>query len=207
MPFRRSFRPRRRRRRRTRRMLMRRTRRVRLAPERKVIDVSALSPLNNAGEFNYLNLSAQGVGSDQRIGAQQLNVSVAVRFTSLLTVGGSASAAIRLMLVLDKQPNGVAFTLADLFQTPTVPVNSFLLPATMGRFRVLRNIRMNLGPAIPERSGQFFKRVRIPSRYSGFAAGIADIQTNALVWLILSDEAVAGNNPTISWSARVSFTG
>ncbi len=207
MPFRKSFRSRSRRPRRRRRRKMRRTRRPRLDQEVKHASNTVSVAVSTTPFIRYLNVTAQGTDVSSRIGIQQLNVSLAFRWTYVTTVGGAAAPVLRLMIVHDKSPNGVPMVLGSILQDPTVPLTSFINMDNANRFRVLVNRRLTLGPADPAKQGSFFKKLNIKTRYSGPGGSEASLRTGAIVLLIVGVETTAATNPFLDFSSRVRFLG
>ncbi len=119
----------------------------------------------------------------------------------------SASRTIwRIMLVQDKQTNGAEFDPSELLQDDTV-LDNLVSPYNTDnnhRFRVLYD---ELAPGKSANSAiwvrKIFKKVRIPLTYDASAGTIADLTSNSLALLIMSDEDT--NTPVMTYNVRLRY--
>ncbi len=142
----------------------------------------------------------QGNTTSTRIGA---SVDLVVwQLNMRLTVNASATNTfVRVLLVQDKQPNGAAFTSADLLTSSTV--NAMQLPASQNRFVIYVDEVFALAPNWKTNQVKTFRvDLNFQTLYGlGNAGTIADITSNSLYLCTLSNEAT--NTPLMSWSSRV----
>lgn len=210
MPFRRRNRrvSRRRRRvfRRRRRPRMRRRRRLALDPERKDnTTVIAAQTIPSTGTIILLNGVATGANPDQRIGRQALWLSASGQMNFNLGAAALVPQAIKVWLILDRQPQGIAMVMADFLDTATLPTISARNLENTARFKVLWTRRIVLQAFIPSKLMTVFKPMRITSRHFSTLPGIANMSTNALFLIFASDVAVA--LPTVDFTLRLRFVG
>jgi len=204
MPFRRR-RPRRRRRRRPRRRFRRRMR-SRLDPEKKNHDFNLIDAnMNPAGTSVHMNDIPQGITENDRIGRQALMLSIFLKFNCKLGAGATIPAAVRVWLLVVKQPAGIVPTIGDFLQTVALPTTSPRSLNQLGQFKVIWTKRMTLDIFNPIRQGVAFKRMRLKTRWIGLNGTAADTETGS-VWLIWASDAGV-NPPTITFSTRLRYTG
>lgn len=120
---------------------------------------------------------------------------------------GDTTNAVRLILILDKQPNGAAPTVNDILEstgsvvTPYNPINY----QNRTRFKFLMNKFMFVSTNGPEvLGGKYFKKFKKPIVVSyNETSGLPN--TNALWLLAISDSAVGVPNPSVYVQSRVYF--
>lgn len=190
MPFRRRKIPSRRRSKKTfgrRRPIMRRFPR----PEQKYNDVSNNVTVTTTPHLALLNGVVKGTDAVSRLG--QVTAAASNFFVGFTKINVAASeSVIRIALILDHQPDGLAFTMTDVFTNADT-----ISPRNVGngtRFKILFEKRYALsvsGPMIF--NVKSFKKLYFKARYNlGNAGTIADIQTNSLYILAVSNEATNG---------------
>lgn len=171
--------------------------------EFKYVDhVATITPSTTA-TLLALNDMAQGDTSSTRDGQSILMKSVYLQFTSTINASGVAT-FIRCILFLDSQANASIATVATLLLNAT-DVTSPLLIGSGNRYKVLYDRRIALTSAGRQGAiSKCYKRLNIHTKYNtGNAGTIADIVSNSLVLLFMSNEAT--NTPSISYSARLRF--
>lgn len=161
-------------------------------------DVDSVVP-NSA----LLNGCGQGLLDYQRIGSEVMFRSIFMRGT--VTFPDSTN-FVRLLLVIDTQPNAALPALADLLTFPGVPTISYIAPKALQRFQILAD-KVYCGGA----NGPVAKNVRIArklnfkTRYLGAGNTIADINTNSLIFFYITDSGVVPN-PNVELAIRVTYT-
>lgn len=199
-------------------------------PERKYFDTnSAASAVNLAQNgvivYSSLNLVTQGNGENQMIGRKmvikrismkgQMNF-IAQNATGVANV--TAGDKIRLVLILDKQCNGAAATISQIFQDQDI--ESFLNLENKSRFQVLKewigivNREITFNPT----AGQFAvgnalldinfsKKCNIPIEFapevSAGTRAIEEIKSNNLLLVGFNQSSVAQN---VSIITRIRYT-
>lgn len=122
-----------------------RKKRQALKVELKYVDVSATAAgLNTTGVVQCINLSAEGDDNTNRDGRQTQNVSVAIR--GLIRPEDNTTPAptlVRVMIVWDRQPNGVLAPLNQILQNATAL--SFNNLDNKRRFKIIRDYQFALG--------------------------------------------------------------
>ncbi len=165
-----------------------------------------------------LNLIPQGTEQSQRIGRKCTLKSINVRFNVKLgsqTGPLAASETVRVMVVLDKQCNGLAATVAGLLETANY--QSFNNLAEKSRFRVLcdrtydLNAQASSGAAGADETAPvvindtLFKSVNLPIEFNEGATGaITEIRSNNVFMLAIAE---IGGLASIDGTARVRFVG
>lgn len=121
------------------------------------------------------------------------------------TIGGVC----RIAIVLDKQPNGAAFTSSDLLSdiTPIDNVNSLRNLSNRKRFKLLKDIRVTTTSAGSNQSrcGEIYLNLKgITTVFnSGNTGAISDITSNAIYIYYVSTSAL--NAPEFSYHGRLRF--
>ncbi len=166
--------------------------------ELKFLDVDvddAVVAVNGTVISGSLPTIAQGVTENTRIGRKCTIASINWRYTYSIGVTASMQngETVRLMLVLDKQCNGAAAGLADIFETDHY--QSFNNLANKGRFRTLMDRTIDINPqaaggngtandtAGVNVSGSFFTKCKIPIEYdtSVSTGDVGSIRSNNLL--------------------------
>ncbi len=158
-----------------------------------------------AGFVRPLVLLSQGDGNANRDGNQIKITNIYFKYWIQASSAASASAT-RVMLVIDKQPNGALFTLAQLLKNVTVidAINSPLHEDFRRRFRILYDRRHFTDDSRNQISSGFYsKSMQLPIRYSGTAGDITDLSETNLCLVHLSDEAT--NEPLLNAFVRILF--
>lgn len=171
--------------------------------EKKFIDstVSAQN-ITNTGALSLLNGVTTGDSMSTRDGQSIKCISILfsgkMRLTSVANV-----MQVRLIIFRDMQANGAAPAATDLLVSASV--TSALNLSNGKRFSVLYDRRFTLEPNGDQGAfAHFFRKLNFHTRFNtGTAGTIADIQTNSLYLLYLSDEAT--NYPLLTSDCRVRF--
>lgn len=192
-------------------------------PELKWLDEEGLYAITGlTGAKSVLaqsfNVVEQGTGPSQRIGQKIVVKSIGVNFSMWMPAGSLApnivqSHLLRIILVCDKQNNGVGFTTPDVLYDVTDPLDpsaqSFRNLTNSGRFNVLSDTRYNLnytgvaGDAVVTNvvhcaqtlvSAQIWKDVNIPIEFSGTGSGaLPNIRSNNIAALfVLESRPILG---------------
>lgn len=192
------------------------------APELKWLDEQALYNIGpGAKSFiaQSFNVVPQGTQASQRIG-QRINIkSIGINFsawmpTGIIPAASPQSHLLRLILVCDKQNNGLGFTTPDLLHDGVTPADpsaqSFRNLTNSGRFQVLSDTRYNLNynaitgievsapgfvvAAQTLTSGQIWKDVNLPIEYgAGGTGALSEIRSNNLAMvMVLESQPLAG---------------
>lgn len=190
--------------------------------EVKYLDSTINFALNNSGTGTpaalLLNSLAGGTDDNERIGRKITvnSIQIAYRIAGSNSDLGSGnfpenSDTARVVIVHDKQPNGVGITYPDVYNIvggagPTDPM-AFRQMDQSSRFSILSDNRHTVclnGPNGIDNSR--YIKCKLPVRYQGSGSGIANITTGA-IWLLAVDaNGTASNNITLNGYARVTYT-
>lgn len=183
--------------------------------EKKYIDtVAANYVCDTTGSVTALNLCNEGTGVSQRVGRKICMKSVQVRGILKPIDGSTSSCHARVMLVWDKQVNGVIATISEILSAATS--NSFMNLDNRERFVVIMDKHFAMG-SVDATSGvsgsptvtSINKYKKLPEGsytiYDGTGAGIADINTGAFYLVTIGDTA-AGDGALFTAACRVRYT-
>lgn len=214
--FKKSYKPRYSKRRYRGRLAPRRTggffgvRRNSLAAEKKFNDtfntLVTASGMSNTGSFFLLNGIGAGTGFNERVGRKIKIKTIQLNITVL--VGSVVPARCRLMVVIDRQANGVAPTLGNILDTTLIssPSKAFMNLDNRARFSVIWDKKFTLDTTTYTlRDFNVFKKKLIDVTYNGITNGIGSIATNSLYLVAMSD-AAAANAPALVCGSRIRYT-
>lgn len=180
----------------------------RLNAESNIIDTSHNgTSIGTTMNIQLLNGTTQGDGNSNREGNSIRMKSVYLRLHNILSQNAAAIFNVcRIMIVLDKQPNGAIFSGADLLENTGIPVASPYEKDFSARFEVLLDKVVTMSKTGNE--GVFYKKyinLGQKVRYNETNGGtIADINTNAL-YLCIVTNASSPNEPTFYTNVRLRF--
>jgi len=176
--------------------------------EWKYIDTIQLATASvAAGSLTLLNGCTQGDGPSNREGTQIHIKSIQVRLRTEFNAADASAGPVRFVLIQDKQPNGAAPTVANIYYTTTAnAIDSLRNLDNRKRFKILadRTYVMSQNGTPGYSDDIFFKKPITVQYNSGNAGVVSDISTNSLYILVASDQAV--NGPFVAFYARVRFT-
>lgn len=191
--------------------------------ELKYNDVGYSSPggvfsvnASGTGSFALLNGITQGTDNTQRIGRL---VHIRKIFFSGYIDSKLATLpmSVRLVVVYDRQTNGAAFNITDLYDTfgGNVTTSSMRNLDNRDRFLVLKDKRWSCNTLLPSPSNVahtvfpvtiVMKKVMLPTLYNNVTGGIADIASGSIFALLLTDPfAGVVNTPLLNGLWRVRF--
>ncbi len=182
-----------------------------LQQELKFFDVViADSIVSSTGAiFPSINLIAQGVGEEQRIGRKIIIRSIAARFEITLpaldaqATFNSGGDIVRIIIFKDKQANGASAAVLDILETATY--DSYRNLANKDRFEILRdrwftlNRLSSMNDSIS--TGSFplvirwfatYIKIDCPIQFSGTGGTIDEIESNNISYLYISAKGKAG---------------
>lgn len=211
-------------------------RRTYTIPELKYIDNSDIATaIDETGTITLLNGLLNGTSATTRVGMKINMRSVHLKYFITGPVYSSFNAAnafsqhVRIMLVLDLQPNGVTLSLSDLLEDTTtgIGVVSSLYMANSARFKVLYDKRQWVQPnvVIPGSTtatqsysavvwtsanksvyDEIYLKLSHEVQYADSNNGdITDIKTGALFLIAVADNATAAQQPAITSYVRVRY--
>nr|WAE42647.1 MAG: capsid protein [Cressdnaviricota sp.] len=176
--------------------------------ELKYIDNSVgFSQVSGVPAIGLLNAAIQGTTANTRTGQEILIKSVQWRIylkAGTTTFSSGLYPLVRILLVLDRQPNGAAFGSTDLFEwsggatTISTALQATCSPIALKnrkRFIILKDVTSEMDQGHGNcYFHQFYRKVRIKTEYnSGNAGTIGDINTNAL-FIVIQTSVPSGSN-------------
>lgn len=209
-------------------------------PELKVVDV------NDAGSAPVVNLVSTtatvallngldlGTGAFQRLGRSVHLRTLHVRggFYPSLQDGSFGGECLRVLVVYDRQPNGVAPSVIDIMQSIDANGNGSTTPfdypnlANSERFIILADKQVNLSNTRYIVASSYFGQQNtlseldssdrnfdryidvsgLPTQYKGDDETVASISTGALFLYTLGSQAAATAGVTFNWTARLRYS-
>mgnify|MGYP001276654597 CR=1 FL=1 len=168
--------------------------------EKKVIDtVSANYTLDTTPDITLLNGVSTGSDFTNRIGRRINVVAIQLRgwFNYAAAVSSQTPELARIMIIEDLQSNGVAPTVADIFNETTAPATSYMNLNNRERFKVHHDSIVHLPAWCSTTATQntvalptvdFYKRVNIPVIFEGTTAAVGSISSGAVYLVALSSK-------------------
>lgn len=170
--------------------------------EKKYLDITFDSAVSSTENFQLLNGMALGDTSITREGQSIKMINLFLR--AYITMHASATTTqVRLMIILDTQPNAAAMTAAELLAS----TSNILSPLTIGygsRFKILIDKLFRLDTNKLNLEYKHFMKLGMHTKYNTSNNGtIADITKNSLYLMLVSDQAT--NTPNVSFWNRLRF--
>lgn len=161
-----------------------------IARELKAVDVSPNTAADTGGAILLLNGIAPGTALDQRVGRQVAMVKLNYHLLCSVTAATGIDQSHRVLVVRDKQPNGVALTIADVLTGGSTSQYNL---SNQARFAILMDKRYYLNASGEPGSGLVLDGsigINAIEQFNGGIAGtVADITTNSLYLIILGTAA------------------
>lgn len=181
-----------------------------LNPEQKYVDeLLNAAAVSNTGTFKDMPAMTRGTAVSERMGDQIKMTSMYYKYN--VSLGTAATINIlRLMVIIDKQPNGARPLPGDILQntgTNLICISPYNL-ANNKRFIILHDEQMSLVASATSQSitGSFYKELDYHTRYNtGNTGNVADIETNNLLVYIVSNQTSVSSQPTINIYSRLRF--
>ena len=176
--------------------------------EFKSIDVAGTNAANTTPAFSLLDGCAQGSDINQRVGRQITLRSVQLRGYEQSAAAAGVDQVHRIVLVYDRQSNGVAPVIGDILQASSVTAPRNL--NNRRRFKILMDRIMVCNATAESGSNvtwQFYRKLRHPVEFNAGNAGtVADIQSGSLYLMVVTNIAPGAGAGDSYWNARVRFT-
>ena len=170
------------------------------------VSVASAVAVTSTGLFVTLAAIPQGDDDMDRNGSQVSMRRLEIRF---IAARGLQESCLRIIILVDKQTNGVVPTLAQVLtvtatgeQTVTSPINN----DNKKRFTILSD-RMRTLNAASKPTQCWSQRLKLTHkmRFDGVGIGTADIVSGALWLLLISNTVGGGNSPVFTTVSRVWF--
>jgi len=184
------------------------------AGEQKFFDTTraaAAAPIAGIIANLSLNLIPQGVTESERVGRKCTVTRIYIQGQFLKTATSTAADAddtIRMIVYLDKQANGATAAVTDILETATI--NSFNNLSNSSRFKTLAVKRMSINAIASFAAGTVNVqedwtcaiKCNIPIEFSAATGAIAEVRSNNIGILMISDEGLA----FFQYTARIRFS-
>lgn len=163
---------------------------------------------DTTGTVQLLNGVAQGTDYGNRVGRRITMTSVFIRGTLKSNSTNPTAAQARILLVLDRETNGVVPAIGDVLSTVTTTGNVDL--DNTERFTILMDQTLAVKPYFATQIEyipfKFYKKIRLPAKYIGTGATVASVGENGLFLMTLGD-FTAGTATAPEWilTARMRF--
>lgn len=171
--------------------------------EFKNVDTNSFVTAVAGGSVILLNGTTQGDGQTNREGSSFKMTSLYLRYSTTANATASYN-TYRVMLVMDRQSNGVAPGVTDILATNTMDSPRNL--DYVKRFKVLYDQVNNVGLNAKPQDFYSFKlklQTHVQCFQSSNTGTVSDITTNGLFLVILSDQAT--NGPSVNYYHRLRF--
>lgn len=164
--------------------------------------VFTMSPLIGALNLQLVNGIAEGVSDFQRVGNEVRGAYLRVKGD--IQFGDSVN-KVRMLVILDRQPNNAIPTIGDIFTFSATPLTSFKSSDNDKRFVFLRDKTYTIGSGGPVgKSIDLYVKTPYKTLYTGSNASIADLRTNAIYIAFMTDSG-AIPNPTLNACYRYAY--
>lgn len=178
--------------------------------EWKYIDTADAYAVNTGGTLTLINGLSLGNTATTRIGQKVLLQSLEVKFRNAVVATTGLDQTHRIMIVLDRQCNGAALTLAEVIN----PTNTEGLRnlASRRRFKILQDIRFDLNAATESGSSYSnkvymrFKRPIMVEYNAGNAGTVADISSGSIYMIHLGSNVAGNTAGTSAVVTRLRYT-
>lgn len=178
--------------------------------EWKFTDVQVNHDVNTTTALSLLNGLVPGTGATQRIGQKIVIKSIEVRLRIYVDPNAGVRQLVRWMVVMDRQANGAAPTLAQILNVNT-PFGLRNLE-NRKRFKIILDNVKYLAPLNEEGDGCYwhvylkFRRPFVVEYNAGTAGTVADIVSNSLYMISTGDQAAGNGDALLASYCRLRYT-
>lgn len=177
-------------------------------PTSKFLDTTINNPIDSTTSVVLINGCTRGPDSVSRLGRQIRMRKIEMRYQGYATAGTGTDQIHRIVVVYDKQANGVAAAYSDVFGGST-SVHYPISMSTASRFEILYDYRVAVNAAGEPGTNyatQFCERMdHMVTFNSGSLGTIADINTGALYVMLSGTNAAGASAGTVQGRVRVYF--
>lgn len=180
--------------------------------EFKCLDVGPGAMLEDTtGAVLLLNACQTGAALNQRIGRQIMMRSVELKVDHYVTAGSGLDQVQRLVLVYDRQCNGVAPAIGDIIgATGVYGYMSMRNLDNRHRFKILMDKFITLNASVEPGSRvayTFYRKLRHPVQFNvGNGGTIADISSGAMYCITVSSNVPGVTAGGVDLASRIRFT-
>jgi len=179
--------------------------------EWKFLDTTINTAADTTGTMTLLNGLAPGNSASERVGMKVSIQSIEIRLRNQVTGGTGVDQIQRLILLQDRQANGIApAALTDFLNAGNYQGLRNL--AQRKRFRILKDYYFTLNATAEPGSQKCihkymkFRRPIVTEFNAGVAGTIADISTNSLFFVCIGSIAAGGTAGTCAGYIRIRYT-
>lgn len=159
------------------------------------------------GYFVTMNVPTQGDDYYMRTGNEIFMKNIAVRFQITRNTGTALSMPVRIAVIYDKQCNGTAPNLTELFEDDLIATISSRNFNNRKRFAWLYDKLYILDSDDPEQIVNFRFKLNKKTMFDASTGSIGDITSGSLLFCAFIDSTVpVGTNPTIRHYSRLLFS-
>lgn len=166
--------------------------------EKKYTDNNVTGTISTTATIGSLSALSQGTSAITRVGDQ-------VKFTNFMynmicsQHPSATETSLRVLIGVDYQPNGAVPAATDVLEAATVVGLRDI--GTGRRFHIFSDRVYNMSSSGTTRvHDTIFRKINIKTEYNGNLGTVADVSSNNLFYLIISDEAT--NSPTVQFQFR-----
>lgn len=184
------------------------------APEKKNLDLDltlvgaiAVPPGSQAWSptITLLNGIAQGATEITRVGRKCQLVKISANWTALIPAAATGGCSLRFRIVYDKQSNGTAPTILQVFATDNFHSANNL--ANADRFITIVD---EITPPVSiqgdtQVSGRFQRKINLETMFSAPAAGIASITSGSMYLFVSQSGGALASSPNFNAYIRTRF--
>jgi hypothetical protein len=176
------------------------------APELKALDTAVVAAVDTTGAIQLLNGIEPGTALNQRVGRQITMVKLQYHLQSIVTAATGIDQFHRLLVVLDKQPNGVALAINSVLDGGSTSQYNL---SNQHRFVILYDKRFYLNASGEAGSGIVLDGTiglsAVVQYNSGIAGTVADIATNSLYLIALGNVVAGATAGSLAGSVRLRY--
>jgi hypothetical protein len=176
------------------------------APELKALDTAVSLAADTTGAVQLLNGIQPGTALNQRVGRQIQVTHLTYRLACTVTAATGVDQFHRVLIVLDRQPNGVAPAVNEVIDGGSTSQYNL---SNQKRFAILYDKRYYLNASGEPGSGAVLngeKPVNILVQYnSGVAGTVADLATNSIYMIVLGTIAAGATAGSVAGSVRLRY--
>lgn len=177
-------------------------------PEKKNIDQDTAAMVTfgqSTANLQLLNGIAQGATENQRIGRSVDMVSMTYKWVGAVAPTTTGASPLRLLIVYDKQPNGVALTALNVLQVDSI--ESLMNLSFSKRFIILVDEEIeSVGTAGPQ---AWFKKgyrsLNLPAEFTGNGGTVASIETGSVYALVYQTGGLLIASPNSQLYTRIRY--
>lgn len=181
-----------------------------LVPEKKNCDVEgSVGTVGSWSELDLLTAIPAGAGAQERVGRKIQLKSMMIRW---VTSTNASASDVRILVIYDRQPNGVLPTISEIVQGIASPTNpTYNAPMNLGnsdRFVVLvdeiSHTLLGNAQGINQRTGKIYRKINLPMQFNNQLGDITGISTGSIYIMTATPSGTSGQG--LGYYSRIRFT-